>query len=146
MPHRAEFPGQENHIRTHRAFQRAGLTALILGMITLQGCSTWREGPLDRARLDQPAPPRKTRVKTIDGREFLLESPTLSGDSLVGFEWKDRIMLSDTVGSRTRIALHRDQVSEVAVRQLEPVRTILLIVGVIGYVAWAVVSIRSLEL
>jgi hypothetical protein len=126
MPHRAE-------VGAARALHRAGLAALILGMITLQGCSTWREGPLDRARLDQPTPPRKTLVRTIDGREFLLQSPTLSGDSLIGLEWKDRTMLSDTVPSPKRIALHRDQVREVAVRQVEPVRTIfgILVVGVV---------------
>jgi len=104
-------------MRTARQTISVGLSALMLAS-TLEGCTAWHSRPLEPAMFTAEKPPSELRVTLVDGRRITLRAPVLSGDSLIGVEYTDRV------------ALPLAEVGEVAVRQGAPGRTTLLVVGI----------------
>jgi hypothetical protein len=104
-------------MRTARQTISVGLSALMLAS-TLEGCTAWHSRPLEPAMFTAEKPPSELRVTLVDGRRITLRAPVLSGDSLIGVEYTDRV------------ALPLAAVTEVEVRQGAPGRTTLLVVGI----------------
>lgn len=113
-------------MRTIRGSISVGLSALMLTAGSLQGCSSYQSRPLEPASFNQGAPPQQVRVTLVSGRKVELQSPFLSGDSLIGIVRRAELNKSKL----ERLAFPIDQIREVAVQHFSAGKTVLLVVGI----------------
>lgn len=118
-----------------------GLSPLMLVAGTLPGCSSWHSRPLAPADFTESAHPLEVRVSLVGGERFLLRSPVLSGDSLIGMRPRE----GAAHGQLERVALSIDQIHVVAVKETDAVKTTLLVVG-IGVAALLVIAAATFEM
>jgi len=124
-------------VRTHSPFPSLlhrdshGVVALLLAVLTLGGCMTWRPATLPPRSLLAGAQETSVRVWRRGGEPIVLRTPVILGDSIVGSapgaSWTDR----------TAIAL--SDVTRVEVERVDANRTVLL-VAALGATVVAVVA------
>ena len=83
---------------------------------------SWRPSTVSPRQLVSDGQPSSVRVSLVDGRQFVLREPSISGDSIVG----------DTVSrsaGRTvpRVSVATQDVLEIETRQFNAVQTAILI-------------------
>jgi len=113
-------------MRIARLYLSVGLSVLMLAGGTLQGCSSWRHRPLTPPAFGAAKPPSEVRVTLASGKRILLQSPVITGDSLIGIDFP----LVEGFDSARRVALPLAEVHYEEARQANYGRTTLLVVGV----------------
>lgn len=96
--------------------RRAGVGVLLL----LTACSSWRVQPVTPVELVSEQQPSKVRLQAHGGREIVLRSPFLRGDSVLG------VARRDTTG------LPAAEIRTIAVRRFDWLKTTGLLVGIAG--------------
>lgn len=116
------------HRRKHRQLERW----LLFGVLLVGGCSHWHTERVPVGTLLTSKTPSRIRVTRADGLRFVVRHPRVVGDTIVEARSKHlpatRVPLSD--------------VTQVAVRTWDPLRTTALVLGttiVAGYAAIAAV-------
>lgn len=109
-----------------------GTTSLILSLLmlaatVLPGCSSWRSAPLIPASITGSEAPTRVRLTLMDGRQIILRSPYISGDSLIGSQQPETAR-SPMYGWRAAFPL--DQIAELSLEQFDAGKTALLVVGI----------------
>jgi hypothetical protein len=99
-------------------FQLIGTTVILLGQ--LNACTSWRVQSVTPEQLFARETPKEVRVQHLDEKQLVLKKPQLVGDSLVG----------KTDG--TAAAAYLQDISEIAVRRPNMLKTLGLIVGIIA--------------
>jgi hypothetical protein len=117
---------------------RRSVISVLLALLYLTGCYSWQVGAPTPAQFVEREHPESVRVTRTDGSTFILESPAVRGDSLVGLAG-GRLISEDSTRA-TSMAL-RD-VTSVAVRETSASK-ILLLTSVIVVGGLAVASIIS---
>jgi hypothetical protein len=98
--------------------------SLIVTVLYLAGCTTWRVQPVAPQQLVDTDRPERVRVHTKQGQQLVFEQPFIRNDSLLG----------QVDGYPTRIAL--DEIAQVEKKQALPGNTAFLVVGIVGYLAF----------
>jgi hypothetical protein len=93
--------------------------ALAAGLIC--SCNSWRTPHLSPGEVIRQRQPTSIQVRRTDSSQIELRSPRLVGDSLVGLRVEP-----GTSDSRP-LAIPLSQVSQVAIRQPDPIRTAVVI-------------------
>ena len=103
--------------------------AWVLLLAFASGCMGWRSQSGDTQSIIEAKQPTQIRLVRSDGSRFVLENPTIIGDSLVGM-----LRLGRGSGFRAAIPLH--EVGPVEIEEIHKVRTALAVLyyGVAGLV------------
>ena len=86
--------------------------ACVLLLTYAPGCTTWRSQSGNTPSIIEAKQPTCIRVVRSDGSRFVLENPTIIGDSLVG-------MLRPGPGSVFRAAIHLHEIGAVETREID---------------------------
>ena len=95
-----------------------GVTLVLLGQ--LNACTSWRVQSVTPGQLFARGTPKEVRVQRPDATRMVLKRPQLVGDSLFG-----------RTDGKTAAVYVRD-VSEIAVRRPNALKTVGLIVGIVA--------------
>jgi glycerol-3-phosphate O-acyltransferase len=119
--------------------------ALLMLVLHLTGCTTWRPVTVSPSQLVEEEQPERLRIVRADGTQMVIGAPRVESDSLTALVWgrgddgRGRAQYRDTV----RIAL--SDVSTVAVSRFSAGRTAVAVVGIFfGVVAVSVACCFSL--
>jgi hypothetical protein len=107
--------------------------AVLLGAVCLiNGCHQWKQEPVSAASLNARQL-SSARVRMVDGRQFVIAQPRVTGDSLVGHI--DSVEPGPASLPRAevsvRVAVSLTQVSSVQTRHLNGWKTAGLLVGLV---------------
>ena len=114
------------------------LTCCLLLPVYLAGCSSWYVQEVSPQQLVTEEQPKKIRVTLTDGSQLQIEQPTVSGDTLMGYEVRGRRYS----GQQVNIPL--SDVTDVAIQRTDAGKTTALIVGTVLVVGAAVVVVGYL--
>ena len=114
---------------------RAGITGLVLAAWTSSACTHWK---VQSAFPEQVVSrrPQRVRVTRNDSSRIVLRRPEMVGDTLYGAP-RDR----PAVAGRPRPAVALADVSEVAVRRVNVVRTAVLALGTLVVAAYVALGL-----
>jgi hypothetical protein len=106
-------------MRFHTSHYRTVVLALAL-LSPLDACTGWQVQPVTPEELLARETPGQVRVQLADQKHLVLKSPRLVGDSLVG------------QSGDSAAAVYLPEVSEIAVRRPNTLRTVALVAGIIA--------------
>jgi hypothetical protein len=114
--------------------RRAGITGLVLAAWSSSACTHWK---VQSAFPEQVVSrrPQRVRVTRNDSSRIVLRQPEIVGDTMYGVPRSGR---ADAGRPRPAVALA--DVSEVAVRRVDAVRTTVLALGTLALAAFAALN------
>ena len=95
------------------------VTAFVLLLTQLSACSKWQNQPLTPSR----ELPSGSRVTMVNGARYRVSDAAVVGDSLISWAGPD--------ANRSRTAVPVGEIVKIESSQFDPVRTVLLSLGVI---------------
>jgi len=101
---------------------RRSTATLLIATTTLSACTSWKAQPVTPEQVVSTQQPLSIRVQRVDGGKTVLDSPQVSGDSLIGA----------AQGKRTGVALA--DVTGVAVKHVSALKTVGLVLGMVTVV------------
>jgi hypothetical protein len=117
--------------REHRAW----IAGLLVAAQALTACTSWRVQSITPQELLSRDHPKAIQVRERGGAEYVLESPQVLRDSLIGFATASIETASFTSGMVTGTRVERriamTAVDHIAVKQSDGVKTGFLFVGVL---------------
>ncbi len=107
--------------------------AWVLLLVFASGCMGWRSQSGDTQSIIEAKQPTQIRLVRSDGSRFVLENPTIIGDSLVG-------MLRPGPGSVFRAAIPLHEVGPIEIEEIDERRTVLEIGGTLILLVLAILE------
>jgi hypothetical protein len=105
------------------------LIALLLHVLLLSSCSTWRTQKKPTREIFEEKQPTRIRVVYGEGNRSILYQPRLSGDSLMGNLMKSKAGAAPGDLSLKPIVIPVESVHRVQHRKVSAVKTGLLVIG-----------------
>ncbi len=112
-------------------------TAMVVSVSFVIACTGWHTTRLRPERFRSDSSPEQVRLTLSDSTRVLARHPVLQGDSLI---WMER---TNNPGDSVRHAVPTGTVQRVEVRQVDGVRTVLLLLG-LGFVTAVIGAASSL--
>jgi hypothetical protein len=115
------------------------LTALVMTVLLLGGCSSWRmQGQAPATVVSTSKKPPDVRVTLQDGSKLEVDRATVEGDSLVGIApdtktetkaWDVARTPTSQPGEAGRVALALSDIRAIEIRAFDGKKTVLVVVG-----------------
>ena len=116
--------------------RRAGVTGLVLVAWSSGACTHWKVQSAFPEQVVSVRRPQKVRVTRDDGSRIVLRQPEIVGDTLYGAPRDGR-----AAAGSPRPAVALTDVSEVAVRRVNVVRTAVLALGTLVVAAYVALGL-----
>jgi len=107
---------------------RALIAGLLLGAQGLTGCTSWRVQSITPQELVARDHPKAIQVGERGGTRYVIQTPRVEGDSLIGTVVKRVLVRGSRVRLEQRRAVSMMVVDRVAVQRINPMKTVLGVV------------------